>query len=375
MSYRACHPLLAAALLGATVAVQAKGTGNLFVSSEKDAGIYVLDGNSYQVIKKIGTAARPRHLQFNPERTRIYAACGDGDAIDVIDVDRLELVDRIAGIEDPELFDLSADGKTMYISLEDDAKLGILDLETYFAERDEKPALTVAEPIEGDLREEDDDDEEEEEEEDEREGDEEEGEEDDVPGLRTVEVGEEPEGVLANPNGRIVYVTSEVANIVHVVDTQSSEITANVVVGNRPRRFALTPDGKELWVTNELSGTVAIMETASNKVFDSIEFLPKGFRPEQVTPVGITMTGDGKTVVVSLGRANHVAFVDVASRKIEDFVLVGNRAWNTTLTRDQKLLYVANGLSDDITVIDMASRKAQRSIPVGRVPHTVLIDD
>ena len=54
---------------------------------------------------------------------------------------------------------------------------------------------------------------------------------------------------------------------------------------------------------------------------------------------------------------------------------MGNRAWNATLNRDGSLLYVANGLSDDMTVIDMERRRAVRSVPVGRVPHTVLIDD
>ena len=64
---------------------------------------------------------------------------------------------------------------------------------------------------------------------------------------------------------------------------------------------------------------------------DTIAFLPRGMRPEDVTPVGMTLTADGKTAIVALGRANHVAFVDVASRKIEAYVLVGERAWNTTL--------------------------------------------
>jgi YVTN family beta-propeller protein len=91
----------------------AKDTGYLFVSSEKDNNISVLDAKTFEVIKRIGTAARPRHLQFSPDRSKIYAACGDGSAIDIIDVAKLELVDRIAGIEDPELFDISGDGKTL----------------------------------------------------------------------------------------------------------------------------------------------------------------------------------------------------------------------------------------------------------------------
>jgi YVTN family beta-propeller protein len=146
-------------------------------------------------------------------------------------------------------------------------------------------------------------------------------------------------------------------------------------VGNRPRRFALTPDQKELWVSNELSGSVTIINPQTNEIIESIEFLPPGFRPEDVTPVGITMTKDGATTFVALGRANHVAVVDTASREIKDYILVGNRAWNTILNRDNSLLFVANGLSDDISVIDVAKRKVIKSVPVGRVPYMVLIDD
>ena len=344
------------------LSAHAKGTGYLFVSSEKDNVVMVLDGKSYAVVKQIRTAARPRHLQFNPDRTLIYAACGDGNAIDIIDVAKLELIDRIAEINDPELFDLSPDGKIMYISLEDAAMLGILKLEEYFAARGEKPELTVAEATTVDAEE--------------GEVEEEGAEEGSVlPGMTTVEVGAEPEGILVNPAGKIVYVTSEVANMVHVVNVESREVTANIMVGSRPRRFALTPDQKELWVSNELSGSVTILDAAANKIITTIEFKPKGFRPEDITPVGITMTDDGKTAFVALGRANHVAVVDVAKRKIEDFILVGKRAWNAMLNRNNSLLFVANGLSDDVSIIDVAKRKVIKSIPVMRVPHTILIDD
>ena len=365
--------LLAASAVSTTWAA---GTGYLFVSSEKDHAVSVLDGDSYALVKQIRTAARPRHLRFTPDRSRIYVACGDGDAIDVIDVARLELVDRIGPIGDPEAFEFSPDGETLYISLEDDAMLGILNLRTYFAGREEKPELTVAEVTEGGG---DDDDDDEEDGEGGEEDEDEEGEDDDngveIEGMSTVEVGEEPEGILVSPDGKTVFVTSEVANMVHVVDTASASIRANIVAGNRPRRFALTPGGDSLWVTNELSGSVSVVDLDTMQVTDTVEFKPRGFRPEDVTPVGITMTGDGQTAFVALGRANHVAVVDVASRDVEDYILVGSRAWNTTLTRDESRLVVANGLSDDISVIDTATRRVVKSVPVGRVPYAVLIDD
>ncbi len=98
-------------------------------------------------------------------------------------------------------------------------------------------------------------------------------------------------------------------------------------------------------------------------------------RKTDVTPVGLVMTADGKTAYVTLGHANHVAIVDVATRKVTGYVLVGDRAWGIALSHDAKTLYVANGLGDDMTVVDVASRKATESVPVGRTPYAIVIDD
>ena len=76
-------------------------------------------------------------------------------------------------------------------------------------------------------------------------------------------------------------------------------------------------------------------------------------------------------VVVELGDA----VVDVSSRKIETYILVGNRAWNAALNADESLLFVANGLSDDVSIINVADRKVIKSVPVGRVPYMVLVDN
>ncbi len=389
MRLRVAAVALVGVLMMPLATVEARGTGYLFVSSEKDDSVMVLRADSFEVVKVIDTSARPRHLQFDRDRTLIYAVCGEGEAIDIIEVAKLEVVDTILGIADPEALDISPDGRMLYISLEDDGALGILDLPAWrMAVGDDAAArlrarVTTGSGRVGDGDEEDEDDEEDKAgrggDDDEKEAGAEEGERDGgargVPGLRLVEVGEEPEGVMAHPAGGIVYVTSEVANMVHVIDVASGELKASIVVGKRPRRFAMTPDQAELWVTSELDGSVSIVDVQTNRVRDRIEFRPKGFRPEQVTPVGVTMTRDGKTAFVALGRANHVAVVDIASRTVESYLLVGERAWNTTLNRDESILYVVNGLSDDISVIDVKARKVVRSVPVGRVPYAVLIDD
>jgi YVTN family beta-propeller protein len=160
---------------------------------------------------------------------------------------------------------------------------------------------------------------------------------------------------------------------VHVVDVGSKTIRKNIAVGKRPRRLAITPNGQELWVSNELDASVSIIDTQTNQVAATVAFEVPGVRKADITPVGVTMTRDGKQAFVTLGRANHVAFVDVATRKVTNLVLVGKRAWGLALDKAEKTLLVVNGLSDDLTLVDVASAKAMKTVKVGRVPYGAVV--
>jgi YVTN family beta-propeller protein len=84
-------------------------------------------------------------------------------------------------------------------------------------------------------------------------------------------------------------------------------------------------------------------------------------------------TKDGKEVFVALGPSNRVAVIDVASKEVKEYVLVGQRPWHGEMSRDGTKYFVANGLTNDLTVIDVASHKAEKSVPVGRLPWGVAI--
>ncbi|MGB3024407.1 PQQ-dependent catabolism-associated beta-propeller protein, partial [Paradevosia shaoguanensis] len=281
----------------------------------------------YNVIKRIKTSRRPRDMHFNADRTLLYVACGDDDAIDVIDVEKLEVVDSIPTGPSPVLFAFSPDEKLIYVADEQDARLEAIDLVSRKA-------------------------------------------------VQEIPTGAEPEGVLVTPDGKTAFVTSEVADMVHVVDTATGAVTKNILVGVRPRRLILTPDGSELWVSCELSSEIYIIDTKTLEIKgDSLIFVPPGFREEDVTPVGMAITYDGSKVFVGLGRAKHIAVVDAQSRHVIRYILVGKRAWSVDLSRDEKTAIVVNGLSDDITVIDVDALRPIKSRRIGDVPHTVVIDD
>ncbi len=312
---------LLAALLASAGIAHAQGTA--YVSSEKDNALTLIDVATLAVKGTIPTCKRARHVQRLPDG-KLMVACTDSNAADVIDLATGKAVRRIALGDEPEAFDLSPDGKTLYVSNEDAGEASFIDAAS------------------GKV-------------------------------LQQVKVGKEPEGVKLSADGKLLYVTSEVASLVHVIDTATAKVVKNVKVGKRPRRMAITPDGKELWVTNELDTSVSIVSTADHSVIGTVKFEVKGARAEDITPVGITMTKDGKRAFVGLGKANHVAFVDVAARKVTNLVLVGKRAWNVALNKAESQLWVVNGLSDDVTVVDVAAAKALKSIPVGRVPYGIVI--
>jgi PQQ-dependent catabolism-associated beta-propeller protein len=307
--------------LGVTTA---HAQGLAWVSSEKDNSLTLVDLKTLAVTGTVPTCKRPRHIQRTPDGKQLLVACGESHAADIIDLASRKSVGKLALGDDPEAFDLSPDGKTLYASNEDEGALSFIDLAS------------------GKV-------------------------------TKSVEVGKEPEGVKVSPDGKTVWVTSEAASLVHVIDVATAKVTKNIKVGKRPRRFALTPDGKQLWVTNELGASVTVLSTQDYSVLGTINFEVKGARAADITPVGITMTRDGKRAFVALGRANHVAFVDVAARKVTDLVLVGKRAWNVALDKAETRLVVVNGLSDDITVVDVPSAKALKSIAVGRVPYMALV--
>ncbi len=303
----------------------ARNSGLIFVSNEKSSTITVLDGGD-RVVKSFDTCARPRGMHFSHDRTQFYVGCADDSTVAVYDVASQELVQRIRGVEEPETFDLHPNGRHLYISNEEDA------------------AATVFDVVSGEV----------------------------VAGYAT---GEEPEGVQITGGGKREFVVSEAANMVHVIDVEAGEVVADILVDTRPRRFALTPDEKELWVSAELAGIVDIIDVETLRLVGDVTFLPTGFRKEEVTPVDLLITRDGRRAYVALGRANHVAVVDVEARKVLDYILVGKRPWGLALTHDEKRLYVANGLSDDISIIDTGSLRVLTSIPVGLVPYGILIAD
>jgi YVTN family beta-propeller protein len=315
----------------------------VYVSDETGGNVIVVDASG-EILQRIAVGKRPRGVRLSPDGSQLFVALSGSpisppgvdesklpppdraaDGIGAVDLASHRLVRTYESGQDPETFDVSLDGRTLYVSNEETAEMSVLDLQS------------------GKV-------------------------------TRRVAVGGEPEGVTVRPDGREVYVTCEADNEVFAVDTSSLAVSGRMKVGPRPRAIAFTPDGKTAFVTAETGAAVDVIDTATHKVTGSITIPQSAGTPTAPRPMGALLSADGREVFVSLGRARSVAVLDAASRKfvrtIED---VGERPWGIGMSPDARKLYTANGPSGDVSVIDIVSGKVERRIAVGGSPWGIAV--
>ena len=159
----------------------------------------------------------------------------------------------------------------------------------------------------------------------------------------------------------------------HFIDVATHQVTASVLVGTRPRFAVFTQDGSRVWVSSEVAGTVAVIDAQTHKIIHTIKFDLPEVPTAAIQAVGINLTQDGRTAFVDLGPANRVAVIDTQSFAVKKYLLVGQRVWHGDFSPDQGTLYVANGISNDMSVIDVASLEVTQSVPVGQAPWGIVV--
>jgi YVTN family beta-propeller protein len=338
-------PLLAAitvlSMLGFLPTAQA--TGRAYVSNEDGESVSVLDTRKGEVIATVPVGKRPRGLKLNRDGSLLYVAVSglpkcppsvpdeecaklkrdvQADGIATIDTATLKLTRVLKSGSDPEQFDLSRDGKRLYISNEDSAQVTVLDTTN---------GAIVA----------------------------------------TIPIGHEPEGVRVAPNGKWVIVTSETDSTVSIVDTTSLKVLKAAPVGTRPRDLAFTPDSKTIFVSAEGDASLSRVPIPAGEPVTRVLQLHKEARP-----MGVVFDPVRKRIYMSTGRGGTIAVAEQEGdgEKLLKEIPVGARPWGIALSRDGRRLYTANGSSNDITVVDTSSLSVLKKIPVGKGPWGVVVD-
>lgn len=292
----------------------------LAVSNERSNEVWIHDDQG-SALRPLINCLRPRGMLSQPDSQTLWVACSEDDTLILVDTRSGEIKSRIP----------NQIGVTSLVAVGTDRLL---------ASNEGSSTASLIDRISGEL-------------------------------IASLPTGFEPDGVAVASDLTRLFVASENAGLVHVFDANSYQQEALLVTDLRPRRIAIT--GDELWVSSEMGSRVEIFSTSSLAKLGEIIFAPRGFRSEQLTPVDILFSSDGRYAYIALGAANHVVIVDTENREVEKYILVGRRAWGLELSPDETLLYVLNGLSDDMTIIDLDRRRPIRSVRTGLVPHAVKV--
>ena len=155
--------VIAIATLATARAAQA--AGELYVSTEDGGEIAVVDPDRGEVVARIPVGKRPRGVKLSRDGKQLYVALsgsprsGPGvdesklppadraaDGVGVVDLGTRKLVRTIPSGQDPESFDISKDGKRLFVSNEETAEMSEVDLASGRVTRDSRgcPPATTA---------------------------------------------------------------------------------------------------------------------------------------------------------------------------------------------------------------------------------------
>ena len=311
----------------------------IYVTNEVSGDLTVIDSASRSVIATVPLGKRPRGIHPSPDGKTIYVALSgtpiagpdvdestlppadkSADGIGVFDVATNKLLRVIQGGSDPENFDVSKDGKYIYVSNEDVSGVSIIDI----------AAGKVT---------------------------------------KTLQIGAQPEGVKVTPDGKLVFVTSEETSTLSVLNPEAGKIISTFKVGHRPRSIAFLPDGSKGYVNAENDGSVVFFDARKYKVIKPIEL----GKPGLVKPMSVLLSADASKLYVSTGRGQQLFTINIADNSVAGSVTVGRRPWGIALSPDGKTLYTANGPSNDVSAVDVASNTVTAKIKAGTGPWGVIV--
>lgn len=186
-----------------------------------------------------------------------------------------------------------------------------------------------------------------------------------------IEVGRHPAHVIADPAGRLAYVTNGDDDMVSIVDLAAKRVIGSVKTGAFPHGLRMSPSAQEVHVANVKGGSISIIDAASGALAATVRVGRE--------PVQVAFAAQGRRLYVSLRAENSVAVVDTAGRRVVGKVRVGRGPVQVFTTPGGRYVFAANqggAVPDEtVSVIDAATNRVVKTIVTGKGAHGVVVGD
>lgn len=186
--------------------------------------------------------------------------------------------------------------------------------------------------------------------------------------VSTIDLGRpmRPHCVKFGPEDGLLYVSTELADSVTIIDPQTRKVVGSIPTGQpESHMLAITHDGRRIYTANVGPGTVSVLDVAARKTLAVIKVAKVVQR--------ISISTDDRYAFTSDQNASRLAVIDTATNRIARWVELPGIGYGTAPTPEGRYLLVAVINKDEVAVVDLKTMKVVRTLPVPAAPQEVLV--
>jgi len=195
--------------------------------------------------------------------------------------------------------------------------------------------------------------------------------------------GVRPHCVVYDPVSKMLYVTTELANSITIIDPATLKIVGEIPTTQpQSHMLAISHDGRRGYTANVSPGSVSVLDMAARKTIAVI--------PISANTQRIAISRDDRLVFTADQTKPQLAVIDTATNKIKTWITLPAKGYGAAATIDGRWLLVATQVRpampsanpgyvkvvaapSQVAVIDLATLKLARTIPVPGVPQEILV--
>jgi DNA-binding beta-propeller fold protein YncE len=145
--------------------------------------------------------------------------------------------------------------------------------------------------------------------------------------MRTIDAGEQIEGVAITPDASEVWTGANDAKVVLVFNPATGERIARIEGFGMPYRMSITPDGATAVVSDPGAERVIIVDAKTHRIRQALDMTTlagvSGDEAAHPSPQGVILSRDGRFAFVTLKALGKVAVIDVAAGRVVKLLTVG----------------------------------------------------
>lgn len=176
---------------------------------------------------------------------------------------------------------------------------------------------------------------------------------------KTIDLGvyQRPHGIAVLPSRDVALVTSEVSQVVILVNLETGEVESAIPTGGRASHMlALTADGRRVYVSNIVDGTITEIDLELGKPLRQV--------PIADFVEGITVNPDGALVWIGSNKDKTVSVFDPESGTIVATLDGFGFPYRMAVTPDSRTAVLSDPASGEIRIVDVATREERHRIVV-----------